>query len=274
MSTYKLIAFDMDGTLLNSRKEIPEKTITMMKKAVQAGKQIALSTGRGLAELTDYLAQISEIRYLDCTSGAIVYDWKDKKIIYNHPIPTEKIKQIMEIAKYEDTMLHMLNEHSIVQKNFVEKMEEYHMGVYQPMFEKVTIKYENIYEAYGKNPFPVGKCNIYHRTPESRERTFKRIQKAGIPVAMVRSEITSLEISEKGVNKGTGILKLCDHLGITSDEVIAVGDAENDKEVLKIAGLAVAMGNAGDSIKDMADVVVSDCDHDGCAEAIEKYLLK
>ena len=78
----------------------------------------------------------------------------------------------------------------------------------------------------------------------------------------------------KGVSKAVGLRKLCEHLHIPISETIAVGDAPNDLEVLKAAGLAVAMGNSRQQILDMADVVVSDCDHDGCAEAIHQYLLR
>ena len=68
-------------------------------------------------------------------------------------------------------------------------------------------------------------------------------------------------------------MQLCEYLGIPVEETIAVGDADNDIEVLKTAGLAIAMGNAAEHVKAIADVMVADCDHDGCAEAIGKYLL-
>lgn len=99
------------------------------------------------------------------------------------------------------------------------------------------------------------------------------IESMGLSVSAVYSEIASLELTAAGVNKGTGLVKLCEHLGISVDETIAVGDADNDIAILKTAGLAVAMGNAEEYVKALADVVVADCDHDGCAEAIEKYLL-
>ena len=90
---------------------------------------------------------------------------------------------------------------------------------------------------------------------------------------MKNSEATGLEMNAKGVDKGTGLKQLCKHLGISIDETIVVGDADNDKEALGVAGLAIAMGNAKESVKEIADVIVSDNDHDGCAEAIEKYLM-
>lgn len=90
---------------------------------------------------------------------------------------------------------------------------------------------------------------------------------------MIQSERTGLEISARGVNKGSGLERLCLHIGVPINECIVVGDADNDVEALKKAGLAVAMGNANSNVKKIADVVVADCDRNGCAEVIEKYLL-
>lgn len=273
MGKYKLIAFDMDGTLLNSKKQISENTKKMIRRAAGAGKIVALSTGRGLAELYEHLEQVPEVRYLDCTSGAMVYDCWEKKVIARRAIAVRDMKKILEITRQEDVMLHFLSTRSIVQKSKLEKMEEYHMGIYKPMFEAVADHYEDIYQFYADNPVPMEKCNIYHRTPEERTVTEEKIKAADMPIVMVYSEVTSLEITAQGVNKGAGLLALCSHLGIAPEETIAVGDADNDKEVLQAAGLAVAMGNASEHIKALADVVVADCDHDGCAQVIEKYLL-
>ena len=108
---------------------------------------------------------------------------------------------------------------------------------------------------------------------ESRTRTKERVQALALPVEMVDAESSSLELTAIGVDKGVGLTKLCEALGIPVSASIAVGDADNDLSVLRAAGLAVAMGNALDSVKAISDVTVADCDHDGCAEAIYKYLL-
>lgn len=91
---------------------------------------------------------------------------------------------------------------------------------------------------------------------------------------MLNAGDTSLEISPLGVTKGYGLKKLCKHLNIEVEQSIVVGDADNDLDVLKTAGLAVAMGNANANVKKIADVEVMDNDHDGVAEAIYKYLLE
>lgn len=273
MSKYKLIAFDMDGTLLNSEKKISENTLQAIQKAIQTGKEVILATGRGLSELSDYLDQLPGVRYLNGISGAFLYDLKEQKPISNTMISEETVLKLIQIAKRNDVMFHLLTQESYVQTNHCNDMARYHMGIYQDMFDRIAIKHDNLENFYQNHPFPVAKFNMYHRSPQDRENTKTALRKSNLPVIWVEAETTSLEVSAYGVNKGTGLLKLCLHLNIKPEEVIAVGDSDNDLDILKVAGLAVAMGNAKQVVKDMADVIVADCDHDGCAEAIEKYLL-
>lgn len=273
MSQYELIALDMDGTLLNSRKEITPVTLEALKRAVRAGKSIALSTGRCRPELTAYTSQVPGIRYLICTSGALVYDIWEQKEIYMRTLEPSLVKELLELSKQEGAMMHLLDRESIVQTDQFEHMERYGMGVYKPMYERVVTAWDDLYEAYCAAPFPVEKVNFYHTDLESRERTKERIRRAGLPVVMVNAESSSLEISASGVDKGEGLRKLCEYLKLPLERTIAVGDADNDITILKTAGLSAAMGNALPGIKALADVVAADCEHDGCAEIIENYLL-
>lgn len=273
MSQYELIAFDMDGTLLNSRKEISPVTLEAMNRAVKAGKLIALSTGRCRPELTAYTRLVPGIRYLICTSGALVYDVYEKKELYKNPLEPELVKALLLLAQKEGAMMHLLDARSIVQTDQFHHMDRYGMGIYKPMYERVVTAWEDLYETYCAEPFPVEKVNFYHTDLESRERTKERIKKAGLPVIMVNAENSSLELSAAGVDKGTGLVRLCAHLGLPLQKTIAVGDADNDITILKTAGLSAAMGNALPAIKALADVEVADCDHDGCAEVIDNYLL-
>lgn len=273
-SHYQLVAFDMDGTLLNSQKYITDQTINAVNKAIQKDKIVIFNTGRCLAELKEFLELIPEISYLNCISGSFVYDLKKHKTIYSKALDIQTVIKLMEIAKQEDTMIQLLTQESIVQKDKIPMMEKYHIGVYQKMYEKVTTQWEDIYKQYIENPFPVEKLNIYHTSSSARERTKQRIQEMNLEVEMANAEESSVEVNAKGIHKGIGLEKLCEYLNIPLSQTIVVGDADDDIEVLKKAGLAVAMGNANEKIKQLSDVIVSDNDHDGCVEVIEKYLIK
>ena len=91
---------------------------------------------------------------------------------------------------------------------------------------------------------------------------------------MVDSEKTSLELSAAGVDKGAGLRTLCAHLGVPVEAAVAVGDSYNDAAVLRAAGLAVGMGNSPEPVRRLCDVIVADCDHDGVAEAIRRFLFR
>lgn len=272
MSKYKLISFDMDGTLLNSEKEISQSSLEWIRKAADSGKEVILSTGRCVAELADYIGQIPGLRYINCVSGALVYDLKENNEIYSNSISVDKVKKILEAAKQEDCMCHIMTKNPVVQKKDFENMEHFQMGVYIPLFEKATAKVDDIWKYYEENSCPVEKFNIYHTTEDARDRTKKRLE--GLNLVLSNSEKTSVEISAPGVTKGTGLKALCGYLGISIEETIAVGDSDNDIDILKTAGLSVAMGNSNDIVKEICDVMVSDCDHDGCAEVIKDYLLR
>ena len=273
MGKYKLAAFDMDGTLLNSKKEISPATLAALKKAAASGKYIALSTGRCLPELYKYFKEVPELRYAICVSGGMVYDAQTKSFIYENALSPEICLKLFDALKDKDVMPHMLTELSTVQRSHAENMENYSMAIYKEMFLRVGTLVDNIYDYYKSNPIPLHKLNFYHRSPEDREDSRRIVEALGLPIEIVYAEKASLECSALGVTKGRGIEELAKHLGISVEETIMVGDAPNDIAGLKTAGLSVAMGNALPEIKAICDVTVSDCDHDGCAEVIEKYLL-
>lgn len=270
---YQLIAFDMDGTLLDSQKRISESSRRAVQRAAEAGKTVILNTGRDLAELEDYLGELPQVRYVNCVSGALVYDLKEKKVIGSRLLDCSLVRQLLALAAEEGAMPHILGMGSVVQRDQWERMEEFGMGVYKEMFRRVAKKWDDLPAWYTENPFEAAKVNIYHRDPRSRLRTEERIRHRGLPVAVAEAETTSLEISAQGVDKGTGLECLCRYLGLPMSQTMVVGDAANDLEALKKAGLAVAMGNAAEEIKAAAHVVVADCDHGGCAQAVEQYLL-
>lgn len=270
---YRMIAFDMDGTLLDSRKQIRPESREVIERACLAGKTVVLNTGRCMAELEEYFPLLPGVRYINSVSGALVYDLQEQKILFSRLLDVETVKQILRLAETERAMPHIMLRESIIQKSHWEQMACFGMAVYQEMYARVSLQWEDLAESYAEAPFPAAKVNIYHRSTASRDRTRQRIEALGLKVTMAVAENTGLEMTAEGVDKGTGLEKLCRILGVSPAQVIVVGDADNDLDSLRWAGLAVAMGNANGTVKAAADVVVADCDHGGCAEAVEKYLL-
>ena len=264
---YQLIALDLDGTLLDSRKQIPGDALEAIRKVCAAGKTVVFDTGRAVPELAEQIALLPEVRYAVFASGAGLYDTQEKRAFSLRGIPDIRAERILNLVRGRDIMPQLvLPDRDVIQASHMEQLEHYHMGVYRPMYEKAMTLVPDIYAFAEACREPYLKINLYHAEVPERIRTREQLEDTGLE--LVYSEISSLECSATGVSKGTGLERLCGLLNIPLRSCIAVGDADNDLPMLCAAGLGVAMGNAPDYVKTAADRIVSDQDHGGCAEAI------
>ena len=145
----------------------------------------------------------------------------------------------------------------------------FQMSIYQSLYDRVATVVPDMETYVREHPGKSLKLCIFHRDPGTREQTRRAVKHLGMELE--DAETTSLEISPRGVTKGLGLQILCSYLGISIEESVAVGDADNDIDVLKTAGLSVAMGNANETVKDLCDVIVADNDHDGIVEVIDRF---
>lgn len=265
--TRRLIALDLDDTLLDSRKQVPEAAVLAVRKAVRAGKTVVFNTGRAVSELDEYADLLPEIRYAVYASGAGLFDFREKKTACLCPIPEAQQAEIRSLARTRDVMLQLvLGKTVVLQASHMEHLEHYHMGIFRPLYEKAMTLVPDILAFADSCREPVLKMNLYHAAAGERIASRARLEATGLQLAFASE--SSLECSAPGVHKGSGLARLCSLLGISLQESIAVGDADNDIPALQTAGLGVAMGNAPAHVKAAADRIVSDQDHGGCAEAI------
>jgi len=272
MSKYRLLTTDMDGTLLDQRKQIPSTTISVFKQAHNQGKVICLSTGRALAELEDYPELLACIDYGILESGALLYDFKAHRALDKTIIPVECLKPIVEVAIDQDAMIQCLcEEGAFMTRKYLDHIEDFQMAVYRPMYERCATILDDVIPWIEEHA-SFEKINFFHKDPESRDISYESLKH--LPVTLVTAEITSLEISPQNISKGQGLKTLCQHLSIPVDMTIAVGDANNDLDIMSVAGLSVALGNANEQVKKIADVIVNDNDHEGVRQAVEQFLIK
>lgn len=267
---YQMLALDMDGTTLDSKKQIPREIVEGIDGLLDKGIHVVLSTGRGLAELLDYKEALKGMHYGILISGGMIYDfWKDEPVWFK-PLPTDDVLRIIEAGDEEGAMVHMLTiRNSLVREPDIANMKDFSMEVYQDMYERVCDCDDDLAGFARGHDGEVLKVNLYHRSKESMERNFERLK--DLDLTLVHAEETGLEASPSGITKGSGLERLCDYLRIPIENTVVVGDAPNDIEILKRAGLSVAMGNAFDEVKEICDVVVSDNDHYGVLEVIQRY---
>ena len=272
MSGYKLIAFDVDGTLLKSDKKASKAVIDAVDLAANKGAQIVLTTGRCVAELDPVIKVFPHIRYAVCTSGTLIYDFRKREAISKKSLPWHVVDMLYSAVRYKDVMVQCMSEgHTVIERRFLSQLGRYYMKPYESLYREVGTWVDDIWDYVFNSGNNVEKINIYHASVTDREDTFRKL--SAEEAESVYAEVTSIETTAKGVSKASGLEELCGITGIDLQETIAVGDADNDISCLKSAGFAVAMGNANDNVKSIAHAVVSDNDHDGAAEAIYKYLI-
>ena len=269
---YQLAAVDMDGTLLTSDKKILPETMAAMQRALSEGKSIALCTGRPLAELKPYASLLSLVPSAVLESGALVYDLKNNKVLARHTIPAQVVSKVLPVIEKEDIMPHvMMHSLSYINAADLERMDHYLLGVYSPLYHEAATLVGSVTDLVKENMDDMEKILLHHADKEACVRTHDRL--AGLSAEMVYAETASLEISPQNVTKGTGLKELAECLNLDLDQIIAIGDADNDIPALKTAGLGIAMQNANESVKSIADVITGDNNHDGCGDTIRKYLL-
>ena len=273
MADYRLIALDIDGTLLNSELKLTEKNRIAVENVFKAGKHAVLCTGRCLSEIRGLLKDMPDIRYLVCENGSCVYDIKYDHTIHVSPVPDEEVRFILELMKKERVAIQAFCENqSYINKPNDEWMIACRVGNYREFFNKASIWDPKLFDRYLERPFRIEKINLYMENERDRQRILKAL--GGRKLKVAPSFGYMIETVSEHADKGVGLAKLCEHLGIDISETIAMGDSANDVEVLQTAGLSVAMGNACEAAKAAADIVTADCDHDGVALVINEYMLK
>lgn len=268
---YKLIALDIDGTLLNTDKKITPEVFSAIQDAKKQGAKVVLSTGRPLPGVTPLLEELNltdDGDYVICFNGAVVQEVKSKKVLCNLELGIDDFNLIYnEIYKKHNTYIHISTPTNLITPNEIP-------GEYTQLearINKIPIEYKPIEEINDSIKF----CKIMIvDESEKLEEIIKEIPKEFYDkYTIVRSAPFFLEFLNKDANKGTALKALCNNINIPIENSIAVGDEENDQHMIKYAGLGVAMGNARSSIKDIADFITSTNNEHGVAEVINKFIL-
>ena len=269
---YWLLAMDMDGTALTSEKRVSPRTAEAVRKAIAQGKQVLFATGRCPAEVRKELEEFPEMDYVLCLSGALVLDLESGEALTDITISRELTEEILDVADGLDAMVTLYAGDDV----FVEHKRKGHMEYFgcqcfAKLYDDCAVWVEDIREVLTTHGDRIHKANIFCHTVEDWGKADEGLK--GLPLNYASGIPNNYEISPNGVNKGEGLRLLCEAMGISIEQAIAVGDEGNDVAMIRAAGLGVAMGNAPDWIKAKADYVTADCDHDGVAEVIEKFLL-
>ncbi|MCL9783140.1 Cof-type HAD-IIB family hydrolase [Vibrio sp. S4M6] len=266
---YKLVALDMDGTLLNERKEISQRTKDAISRAQSIGVKFVLASGRPLEGMLPYLEQLGiqgDNQFVVHYNGSLVTELGSGEVIYQQILSGKNAKEVHALA--EQLKLHC-HAFSLTQGAITPKENPYSQIEARVNGIKVT---EVDFDAL-EDEHPIIKAmivddeskltNAIPQIPESFKKTYN----------VVRSSRHFLEFLNPKSSKGFALQAISNHTGIDIHQMIAVGDAENDNHMIELAGLGVAMGNAMDSTKEVADYITLTNEQDGVASVIEKFVL-
>lgn len=270
--TYKLIAADMDGTALTSDKRITPRLLAAMEKAIGQGKTVVFSTGRSISLIRPYVESVKGMRYAITASGGTVYDFAAKEFLVHDTVDAETCKMIIAAAngRYVFPILFCDSE-TYGSSWCVDDLTDFGFKAYEPIYRQCMHLVPDAMNWFMENPGELEKFNLFFGNDYEADEVYENIK--NLPITFTTHSKTALEINAVGTSKAKGLKILCDRLGITLSECIAVGDAENDEEMIACAGLKVAMANGSERVKAMADVIADANDDDGVAKIIEQYLL-
>lgn len=264
---YKLIAFDIDDTLLNSEKLITPKTRNCLLNAQSAGIKLCVASGRlpyGVKPYAEELDVLNNGGYYMGFNGGVVLD-SNSNLIGTTFLDSKYIEPVYEVIR-------PTNITTIVHKGdviYADKKVNAYTHIEPDVIGLPLNLVDDIVEFVD---WEIPKILLCGEPDELKETEKVLIKKFGYEVDIYFSAPWFLEVMPKGINKGIGIEIVCRDMGIDLSEVIAFGDNYNDIPMLKKAGLGVAMGNADEKVKASADYVTDTCDLDGIAKALNKFL--
>jgi len=290
---YKMINIDLDGTLLNSLGEISEGNMKELRRCIDSGVEVVLTSGRVVSSIKNFAKEIGNNNYLIAGNGSTIYDINNEKIIYQNTIDKEKVLRIIKICEENSIFYNVYTEKYIISKALNYNVLFYSKeNLKKPDNEKTNINIiEDIYSyVEGLNEdVKISKISVCDKDQVVFSSIIKRLREIeGVDVLdvahmsrkyiengtdVVPVEYYYSEISNQNVNKWEAIKILAEQLNIKPEEVIAIGDNINDKEMLQNAGLGVAMENAAPYIQEYAKYVTANNNEDGVAKVIEKFVI-
>lgn len=265
----RLIAVDLDGTLLPRSQVIPAETRKAVERVQAAGMEFCFCTGRAAAECRDLFPQLPAMRYGSFCTGANILDLQNNTVLAQNALTADEARALYAIVREYDCCISFIADGVVHNSRAqVERFAPYTAPAILEMFARTHVIEDDLDGFVARYDGPVEKFYVSFLDKTERDTAYARA--AQLPYYITDAGFNDFEIMRPGVDKGVGLTQLAALLGFTAAEVAAVGDSSNDLPMLRCAGLSVAMGNASDAVRAAADVVVADNEHGGMAEILNR----
>lgn len=287
---YKLVAIDLDGTMLNQYGVVTENTKKVIKKTIQKGTEVIIASGRPIDSIKTIAKEIGSEKYFIAGNGALIYDIQKDEIMYDKFLPRQKVLEIIKICEENSISYNVYTDQTILAtalKYNVLYYQKENLKKEESKQTKISI-IENIYE-YVKNKkedkfLKITICDDNQTVFQSIIRKLRKIEEIEVLDVshMSRKTIKQgteekkieyyyTEITMRNVDKWEAIQYLMEKLNISKEEVMAIGDNVNDKKMIQEAGWGVIMAGSTPEVTQIADYVTTSNNEEGVAKALEKF---
>lgn len=271
----ELICLDLDGTLLNSKHQMSEESIAVLRMLEEKGMKIAIVTGRGSYEARKYAKHISENTFYIGSNGAIVGGVKHSIMIANHSFTQSHMDELMLFSNN-------YNLYPVLQakdKQYISGFSDYIIHIYfTKILQKQSIRNlvfmpfrKRLKKQLDHQKVSIFKAMFFIKNKKKIKMIESKLRKHTEFELAITNNIC-FEITEKGMNKSRGIQELARYLDIDKSQIMAFGDSENDKEMLKYVGCGIAMGNATNELKSVANYITDTNDNEGISKVLYNVL--
>lgn len=274
MEQIRLVALDLDGTVFNDEKIITPRTVAAIRAALQKGVVVLPATGRPVSGVPEQFTSIPGVRYALTSNGASVVNLETQEkmvsLTFDGPM---SLRTYDVVAPFGGMLSIFIDGKSYTPREGADDHIDTAPANLRQYFRSSRIVVDDMHATLRAHQHEIEKFSILYPTEAQRDAAWQAVAKACPRLEITSSIERNMELNAPGVSKGRGLMALAERLGLARDQVMAIGDSGNDLTMLEAAGLGVAMGNATEEIKHASDVVTADNNHDGVAEAIEKYVL-
>lgn len=270
----KLIVMDMDGTLLDDdHSTVPARNVAALRAAREKGVKLALASGRTWSILKDVVDQLGGVDYAILANGAAIREAQTGEHIYENGFPNPQAVALIEGLVREDLPFEVYcHGQNYLRPEDAGRLGE---GLLSPAFAEMYLKrgvslVPDLSAALEGRPME--KINLFYAPPE-RQKALREMAQATGPVEISNALERNMEFNYGGASKGVALAALAAHLGLSPEEVMAFGDANNDLTMLCWAGWSFAMANAMEAVKAVAKYQTASNHEAGVGQGVEKFVL-
>lgn len=270
----RLIALDMDGTVYNDQKEITPRTKEAVKCAIASGIHVLPASGRPFVGIDPRFLAIEGVRFCIYSNGAGVRDIKTGEMIYSCCLKPDTLELLFDQIECLDSTFELYRDGTVYasqrqKENWYRLIPNAHIRAYVENTRIVT--QESMKEFYHAHGGSVEKINCSYGDMRERDKAWNRLQH--IPGILITSGLPeNIEINAGKADKGEALLALAEYLGISKEETMACGDSSNDAAMIVKSGCGVAMGNAEETIKQLAKIQTQTNEEEGVAYLLEAVM--